>query len=136
MAEYVGLAGDKLVCDYCDAGSDTKVILPLRMFCYGEYTICGLCMTGHGFTPEELEELYRGTLEMPRFNSLVKFDKEGCSEKDLDNYQAAGLDPDGTFLFMGEIRQMPGHCIVADGDGITHFGFHTENFVELEGDEI
>lgn len=40
------------------------------------------------------------------------------------------------FIFLGEIVQMPGHCIVADRKGKIHWGFHTDNFRDPTEDEI
>ncbi len=41
-----------------------------------------------------------------------------------------------SLLFLGEIVQMPGHCIVVDKIGKMHWGFHTDNFREPTEDEI
>lgn len=41
-----------------------------------------------------------------------------------------------TLLFLGEIEQMPGHCVVVDKAGKVHWGFHTDNFREPTEDEI
>lgn len=40
------------------------------------------------------------------------------------------------FLYLGEIIQMKGHCIVVDKEGKTHWGYHTENFRVPEEDEV
>ena len=37
-----------------------------------------------------------------------------------------------TVLMLGEIKQMPGHCVVATNDGKVHFGYHTENFKKIK----
>jgi len=74
---------------------------------------------------------------MPRINSLVKFIlQEDISEEIVRKYAALGLEAGKTYLFMGEIIQMQGHCIVANDDGRVIWGFHTENFVELKGAEL
>lgn len=39
-------------------------------------------------------------------------------------------------VFMGEIKQMPGHCVIATHDGMVHWGYHTEDFVEPTEDEV
>jgi hypothetical protein len=39
-------------------------------------------------------------------------------------------------LFLGEIKQMPGHCAVVNRDGKIYWGFHTDSFVEPTEDEI
>jgi hypothetical protein len=41
-----------------------------------------------------------------------------------------------TYVFFGEIPNMPGHCVVADHvTGQIFSGYHTENFVEIDEDE-
>jgi len=39
-------------------------------------------------------------------------------------------------LFLGEVVQMPGHCVVANNAGYVIFGHHTEDFREPTSDEI
>ena len=39
-------------------------------------------------------------------------------------------------LILGEVKHMPGHCVVATKDGKVHFGYHTQNFVKLKKDEV
>lgn len=39
-------------------------------------------------------------------------------------------------LFLGEIIQMPGHCIVAKKDGRVLWGYHTDYFREPTEDEV
>ena len=37
-----------------------------------------------------------------------------------------------TYVFLGEIPNMPGHCVVAEHpSGQIYSGYHTDNFVEL-----
>ncbi len=38
-------------------------------------------------------------------------------------------------LMLGEVAQMPGHCVIALQDGRVLFGYHTENFRRLTEDE-
>ncbi len=41
------------------------------------------------------------------------------------------------YIFLGEIPNMPGHCVVADlKSGMVHAGYHTESFTEISSDEI
>ncbi len=41
-----------------------------------------------------------------------------------------------TYVFFGEIANMPGHCVVADHQtGQLYSGYHTESFIELTDDE-
>ena len=66
----------------------------------------------------------------PRVNALVKLDPE---LENIHDYQhLAGK----TFLFMGEIANMPGHGIYLNVK--THrfeIGYHTDDFVELSEEE-
>ena len=72
--------------------------------------------------------------KMPRPLSLVKFDFRGVPKKFHKNYR---LSPERTYVFLGEIANMPGHCVVADQiKGRIYSGYHTENFTELSEDEI
>jgi hypothetical protein len=42
-----------------------------------------------------------------------------------------------TYVFLGEIPNMPGHCVVADANtGQLFTGYHTDNFAEIPEDEI
>ena len=44
---------------------------------------------------------------------------------------------DSVFVYLGEIPNMPGHCVVAGHKtGRVLSGFHTDNFVELKDSEI
>lgn len=37
-----------------------------------------------------------------------------------------------SLLFLGEISNMPGHCVIADKSGKVYYGYHTENFVRAD----
>lgn len=39
-------------------------------------------------------------------------------------------------LFLGEIKQMPGHCIVVKRNGNILWGLHTDNFVVPSDNEV
>jgi hypothetical protein len=69
----------------------------------------------------------------PRKLSLVRFDATALPRRFRAKYPfRAGR----AYVFLGEIPNMPGHCVVADlPTGKIHSGFHTENFVELTDDE-
>jgi hypothetical protein len=60
-------------------------------------------------------------MSIPRKLSLVKL-KDGW-EKDFPVKS-------NWFYFLGEIPNMPGHCIIVDDKGKVHCGFHTERFEE------
>jgi hypothetical protein len=65
-------------------------------------------------------------------NTLVRFDYEGIPLVYHCQYPFTQKD---TFLFLGEVRQMPGHCVVATKDGRVIWGYHTANFVVISEDE-
>jgi hypothetical protein len=45
--------------------------------------------------------------------------------------------PKKAYLFLGEIPNLPGHCLVADAKtGRIWTGYHTENFQEFARHEI
>ena len=69
----------------------------------------------------------------PRQYSLVRFDFEGVPPEYHDKYP---FEPDGVYVYFGEIPNMPGHSVVADHKtGQIYSGFHSESFVEIPEDE-
>ena len=71
----------------------------------------------------------------PRQYAFVKFDFDQYPAE----YQAAykmAFSPNHRYIYMGEIPNMGGHCIVMDDNGKHYVGYHTENFVELTDDEL
>jgi hypothetical protein len=44
---------------------------------------------------------------------------------------------DGVYVFLGEIPNMPGHCVVADHkNGRIYAGYHIENFIEIPEEDV
>ncbi len=41
---------------------------------------------------------------------------------------------DEVMLFLGEVRQMPGHLIVVNKQGLTFWGYHEDHFVKVPDD--
>jgi len=71
--------------------------------------------------------------KQPRQYSLVRFDPGDIDVTFLDKYP---FRKDGLYVFLGEIPNMTGHCVVVDHKtGVVHSGYHTENFVEIPEDE-
>lgn len=70
----------------------------------------------------------------PRYFSLVKYDDSHYNEP----YRGKGpFKYNHTYLFMGEIANMPEHCVVVDTKTNEIFsGYHTDTFVELTEDEV
>lgn len=55
----------------------------------------------------------------------------------LKDYPEHEVLKDKTYCFMGEIKNMSGHCIVAGvKTGRMHICFHTEDFIELTEEEL
>ncbi len=73
----------------------------------------------------------------PRTPSLVKLEptykkwlKEHLSDSPL-------LKEKDTFMFMGEVANMKGHCIVIGMESDTIYkNFHTDDFIELTEEEV
>lgn len=70
----------------------------------------------------------------PRIRSLVQL-REVSSR--AGRPRGFPFKPGKPYLFLGEIPNMPGHCVVADPDsGRIWAGFHTEHFRELNEGEV
>ena len=67
---------------------------------------------------------------------LVKFVYPGDIEKLKEEGSNYPFEHNEIVLFLGEIIQMEGHCIVVKGNGKIYWGYHTDNFVEPDEDEI
>ena len=64
----------------------------------------------------------------PRQYALVRFDFDALPE---EYHQGYPFSPDHRYIYLGEMPNMEGHCIVMDDKGKHYVGYHTENFVEL-----
>ena len=72
--------------------------------------------------------------KMPRKMSLVKFDFSDLEERYVVQYKKT-FDEE-CYVFMGEIVNMRGHCVVVSHrTGKVISGYHTDNFIELTEDE-
>ncbi len=82
------------------------------------------------------ENIYNHTAKkmmVPRQYSFVKFDDSALPK------EYRGLSPFSSkhrYIFLGEIPNMQGHCIVMDDTGKMYTGYHNENFVELTDDDL
>ena len=66
---------------------------------------------------------------VPRQYSLVRFHLGELDPSWWDKYPFV---QDESYIFLGEIPNMPGHCVVIDHKtGKIHSGYHIENFVEI-----
>lgn len=70
-------------------------------------------------------------------NSLIVFDP-GFNDEEWDQKwkHAYPFNMHEVVVFLGEINEMPGHCIVAKKDGKVKWGYHTENFRKIKENEI
>jgi hypothetical protein len=71
--------------------------------------------------------------KIPRKLSLVKFDFKNLPEECHDQYPFL---PSSSYIFLGEIPNMKGHCIIGKKDGSITWGWHSDNFVELTDEEV
>ena len=78
--------------------------------------------------------------------SLVKLDPTLGEDAVKQYAKLFGCDIDATFIYLGDIVQMPGHAIIVGHrtsnpkkrpkfEGKIFSGFHTENFVDLTDEE-
>lgn len=65
---------------------------------------------------------------VPRQYSFVKFDYTTLPEFYRDSYPFGEWT---RYIWLGEIPNMPGHCIVMDETGKHYPCYHSENFVEI-----
>ena len=64
-------------------------------------------------------------------NTLVKFDFDKCPVEFHSKYPFVR---DEVLLYLGQVKQMPGHIVVATKDGRVVWGYHAEGFVVLPND--
>lgn len=65
---------------------------------------------------------------------LVKFDFKSLPIEYHKDYPFSIYD---TFVMLGEVEQMGGHCVVANTKtGQVYVNYHTDNFIELTEEEI
>lgn len=66
--------------------------------------------------------------------TMCRFDFAGMFPDQHMHYPFTERD---VFVYLGDIRQMPGHCVVVRmSDNVVFTAYHTENFVELTEDEV
>lgn len=80
-----------------------------------------------------MNELPRNGLIPPRIRPMALC-KADLKDAPVDAYPFNDGDK---FVFLGEIEQMPGHCVVVRlSDNKIFTCYHTDSFVELTEDEI
>ena len=68
--------------------------------------------------------------------AFVKFDQTTCSKEHWDQYYKATFGED-IFIYLGEVPNCPGHCILADLTSGKVIGmYHTDNFREATEEEV
>lgn len=76
----------------------------------------------------------RARRRKPRPTSLVRFDFDSLPRS---YYRRYPFRHGATYVFLGEIADMSGHCVVADAKtGRVYAGYHTESFAEIPRDEV
>jgi hypothetical protein len=74
-------------------------------------------------------------VKVPDVNSYVVFDKKSVSKSMYEKYYKQDFEGK-LFVFLGEIKQCPGHCILTDLKNGKIIGmYHTDNFREATEDE-
>ncbi len=72
----------------------------------------------------------------PRPLSWVKLNTAWMTKEQIDGYVEVFGRAD-SLLYMGEIPNQRGHCIVFNqDDNKMHVGFHIENFIEMTEEEV
>ena len=72
--------------------------------------------------------------QIPRQYSLVYFDHDSFPLTfDTSSYPFMRKR---AYLFLGEIANMPEHCVVVGDHGKIIAGYHTENFVEIPPEDM
>lgn len=72
----------------------------------------------------------------PKINSFVVWDETSCSKEVYENYYKSTFPFGKLFVFLGEIKQAKGHCILCDLSTGKIIGmYHTDNFREATQDE-
>jgi hypothetical protein len=81
------------------------------------------------FAEEMMMKSRKNNRKQPRRNALVR-------TVPIPGEKRAPFRKNATLVFLGEIPNMPGHCIVADlKTGTLSGGYHTERFEEIPDDE-
>ena len=74
---------------------------------------------------------------VPRVNSFVVFDQTTCNKEIYDKYFANVFGNNKLFIFLGEIPNARGHCILVDLTTGKIIGiYHTSNFREANENEV
>ena len=76
-------------------------------------------------------------MNIPRQYAMVKLQSEFTSWLKENGHENSELLREDVYIFMGEIPNMPEHCVVAaKNSGKILSGLHTDNFIELTEDEV
>lgn len=71
-----------------------------------------------------------------KINSFVIFDEKSCSKEDYEQYYKSTFPSGKLFVYLGEIKQASGHCILCDLDSGKIIGiYHIGNFREASDGE-
>ncbi len=102
---------------------------------------CGKFIKGKGwgefekkYPPSRFRSVtYSSEYPVPRQFSFVKINIKTLPKR----YHSKGpFEADNHYIFVSEIPNMPGHCIVLDKlSGKIYVGYHTDNFIELSDEE-
>lgn len=106
--------------------------------------VIGLILFGGLLAMITLWKPKKKKVDGPRPYSFVRFKFEDVYEGNLSFYTHFQLEKNQRLIFISEIANMPGHCIITkttrNKDGSesvrTYTGYHTSDFVELTDEEV
>ena len=76
-------------------------------------------------------------LSIPRQNSFVVFDTDSIKREIYEEYFQKMFPEGKLFVFLGEIPNAHGHCILTDlENGLISGMWHTDNFREANENEV
>ncbi len=70
-----------------------------------------------------------------KINSFVVFDEDSCSKEIYEQYYKSTFPKGKLFVYLGEIKQAKGHCILCDLSTGKIIEMYTINFREATYDE-
>lgn len=123
-------------CMFCDNETDAKIGSdPICVECFEKHfgLFCpNCCINWIGNICRYIEEgVTRDKNKCPICETNLKFKSPEFKVNQLvisKQYLCEDIKESQIVLFLGEIVQMPGHCIVALKSGMIKYGYHTDNF--------
>jgi DNA-binding XRE family transcriptional regulator len=90
---------------------------------------------GHNSIPKKYEDAIRGMLCRRKPQTIFKPMQIVIGKASLKKWRYPWKAGE-SLLYLGEIKQMPGHVAVVDRKGKVHWGYHDDNFREPKENEV